>query len=759
MSEMENNESRSHKRRRREKKKCVEITPFPLLLAATLTSSRNRHDSRQYLIKKCLNNLQLSNQETLPSIQSLLPVLLKSRFPEIACRSAEIVGAVSMLSLQMNERVVSDDETVKALISALGSPNRRVSMAACNALLDLSTTSVARRRLLEFSALDCHLVRLCPGKDTSICFTRILLEKDELSISFLHAAITLINSCTAVQLEKIPMLLSESFLVVLKKLWANAHNQVLLGNSLKSSEDCRFLVGIIRTNELAETIFRLSTKERQFPVSLSSTLVKNRIWGEPSFKSFISDSWEASPLLVRRLFRPLIEENDVLSSFVQSLNCEVSFPTFLSSMLQNFVSCLPIASDELDILSFLDEVRNELGCPIIYQQDIRVIRTEKQSKKEVHFFHNDSDPCSIKPTRVFSIDNIKKCEEAYKEGYTIALRGMEFRFASIAAIADALASLFGQPSVGANLYLTPPNSQGLAVHTDDHCVFVCQLFGMKQWTIYSQSNLLLPRLYDPLDSIHSKVDGSLAGHMKFLLSEGDILYIPRGFPHEACTDDIEFCGFARFSLHLTFGIEVEPPFEWEGFVHVALYCWDLTQKQPHHAFVEPLPGIPNVIFVNLLHAMIELISTYDPAFQKACLVAALSAPLDTSDWFYLSQLNMFTHLIEKISRESRFLEMLEKMESAIERKENPFPRMRWLQHLYPERVTFKEHDWNMAFMEVQNLLPEDKEKAEATFIQIKTRFCSKVVFEDVIDTYKLLLEKYKKSRKQYMNGMLSLHSN
>ena len=45
-----------------------------------------------------------------------------------------------------------------------------------------------------------------------------------------------------------------------------------------------------------------------------------------------------------------------------------------------------------------------------------------------------------------------KCEEAYKKGYTIALRGMEFRFESIAAVADTLACLFGQPSVGANLY-------------------------------------------------------------------------------------------------------------------------------------------------------------------------------------------------------------------------------------------------------------------------------------------------------------------
>ena len=67
----------------------------------------------------------------------------------------------------------------------------------------------------------------------------------------------------------------------------------------------------------------------------------------------------------------------------------------------------------------------------------------------------------------------------YKEGYTVALRGLEFRYQSIAAIADKLEVMFGSPSVGANLYLTPPNSQGLMCHFDDHCVFVCQIFGSK----------------------------------------------------------------------------------------------------------------------------------------------------------------------------------------------------------------------------------------------------------------------------------------
>ncbi|KAI5428096.1 hypothetical protein KIW84_033194 [Lathyrus oleraceus] len=62
--------------------------------------------------------------------------------------------------------------------------------------------------------------------------------------------------------------------------------------------------------------------------------------------------------------------------------------------------------------------------------------------------------------------------KAYKEGYTVALRGLEFRYPGIAAIADTLALMFGQLSIGANLYLTPPNSQANLENDGDFLYFV-----------------------------------------------------------------------------------------------------------------------------------------------------------------------------------------------------------------------------------------------------------------------------------------------
>ena len=291
-------------------------------------------------------------------------------------------------------------------------------------------------------------------------------------------------------------------------------------------------------------------------------MVQRCIFGSNGFhfQDFMLKHWELAPIVLRRISGASIEKDDIFTPFVESLNTTKTFPSFLSSILQSMMSCIPIASDEFDILTFLKEVRHKLGCPIIYKQDIRVLRTNTLLKGEEHFFHFVSGSFFPEDSQIFNSNDVFKCEEAFKVGHTVALRGLEFRFRRIAAIADGLASLFGQPSVGANMYLTPPNSQGLACHYDDHCVFVCQLFGTKRWKVFSQSNMRLPRLYDPLDSLRcSEVDSSVAGCELFSLTEGDVLYIPRGFLHEAYTE--AGSESAGYSLHLTFGIEVEPPFE------------------------------------------------------------------------------------------------------------------------------------------------------------------------------------------------------
>lgn len=341
------------------------------------------------------------------------------------------------------------------------------------------------------------------------------------------------------------------------------HKQMLFHDSMEcSEEEGLFYISNFKTQDLAESIFRLSINDDRLSVPLPLDVVQRGFFGRSNsgFKDFMLNLWEVSPSFVGRLSRASFERDNIFNPFLEALNATETFPSFLSSILQNMVSCLPIASDELGILCFLKEARHKLGCPIIYQQDLRVLRTKGHLKEEEHFFPFVLDSHFREDSYVFNLDDILKCEEAFKVGYTVALRGMEFRFRRIAAIVDGLASLFGQPSVGANMYLTPPDSQGLARHYDDHCVFVCQLFGTKKWRVFSRSNVQLPRLYDPLDNPPcSEVDGLETGCELFTLRQGDTLYIPRGFLHEAYTET--GCNSSGYSLHLTFGIEVEPPFE------------------------------------------------------------------------------------------------------------------------------------------------------------------------------------------------------
>ncbi|KDO61981.1 hypothetical protein CISIN_1g0040481mg, partial [Citrus sinensis] len=574
---MSNMKKMGKKKKKRKQKQDNTNSIFAILVAA-LSNSNNNYS--EFIIKKCLNRLRLSllsqSQPTLPiPILSLLPVLLNSKCSGgIAGLSAEIVGAASLLSLETNEQIAADAEVVRGLVSLLRNSEKRVLVAAANAVLDLSTTSVGRQKLLESSALEAllliflqvhrssTLVSLCAGENGNEASLCIACEEDEFLVLLLDAAIVLINSCDIEQLLRIPRKLYESLFVFLKELWIKVRDQLLSGNIMRSNREKHFCSSKITVNSLAESIFRLSLNADQL-TTISKGRIERSIFSlnEGCFENFIVNYWEVSPFLVRRSTDSLIEGNDIFTSFVQGLSSQESVCSFLSCIFQRHISCLPIASDELDILSFLNDMRHKLGCPLVYEQDIRVLKTDKISKKEVHFFPRISDSFDVKDPYLIYANDISKCEEAYKEGYTIALRGMEFRFECLANIADGLASLFGQPSVGANMYLTPPNSQGLASHYDDHCVFVCQLFGTKQWKIFAQPSVQLPRLYNPCDIVNGvEAESSMAECRQFLLREGDILYIPRGFSHEACTEDDGRTGLAEFSLHLTLGVEVERPF-------------------------------------------------------------------------------------------------------------------------------------------------------------------------------------------------------
>ena len=94
--------------------------------------------------------------------------------------------------------------------------------------------------------------------------------------------------------------------------------------------------------------------------------------------------------------------------------------------------------------------------------------------------------------------------------------------------------------IAANVYVSPPAGQALAPHYDRHDVFILQIDGSKHWKLYD-SPVPLPekRHLAEFD------DATLAE--EFELHRGDLLYMPRGFWHQAGTTD-------STSVHVTVGL-------------------------------------------------------------------------------------------------------------------------------------------------------------------------------------------------------------
>ncbi|CAH9093287.1 unnamed protein product [Cuscuta europaea] len=589
---------------------------------------------------------------------------------------------------------------------------------------------------------------LSDGKCTETC-PKIVFKDDKLSILLVNAIIILLNSCTIEQLHKIPVTLSRGLLLHLKKVWEEVHQLELCGISGNCTQDGVSYINSIRTNNLAESVFRLSMDIN--PCRAPSVGFFNA--EDTSLENFMSNIWESSPFLLTNS-----KLKNVISSFIDFSKLRESVPSFLSSMLRGLIHCPPIPSDEHDILHFLDEVSNSLGCPIVHQEDIRVVKTH-DSESELHYFQTQTDNINYEFPIIFSSADILKCEQAYKEGYTIALRGMGFRYTSIASVADEVASMFGQPSIGVNLYLTPPGCQGLACHSDDHCVFICQLIGAKKWNIFSPAGNRLPRLYEALEK---KERGIMDAHKEVLLKEGDILYIPRGHPHEAHTIGYGggFDTSPGFSLHLTLSIEVEPPFEWEGFAHVALDHWCRRQSITRYILANSESLVLHKISAILIHIAVKLFGDTDPIFRKACLVGALSRACEHTDWLVVNQKEIFSHIICKIRSEATFVDVLKQVEVGIEKHEDLFSHFKWIRHLLKGE---HETDTNSIHLvdanDVIHQISQNRDVAEAVFYRVKSNFCNEVAFEDVQPDYVTLLDDYRKARKQYANGMLSLHCN
>ncbi len=138
--------------------------------------------------------------------------------------------------------------------------------------------------------------------------------------------------------------------------------------------------------------------------------------------------------------------------------------------------------------------------------------------------------------------DVAKLYQLFEEGATLTLAFLDTVLPSLERFCREVEVELSMP-LQANVYLTPPDEQGANVHYDTHDVFVLQIAGSKQWTIYD-APLPLPLSGQAYDS---DVHRPGAPTHQFELGAGDVAYIPRGWLHQARTTNAT-------SLHITAGV-------------------------------------------------------------------------------------------------------------------------------------------------------------------------------------------------------------
>ncbi len=196
--------------------------------------------------------------------------------------------------------------------------------------------------------------------------------------------------------------------------------------------------------------------------------------------------------------------------------------------------------------------------------------------------------------------DIDKLRKYYLSGQTVIVNNVEDFDANVAMLVQALQKEISCRAQ-VNAYLTPPSAQGFNPHYDTHDVIVMQIEGEKLWRVHDKDSVC------PLNELTNgdpRLREATTEPTQIKLTAGDVLYMPRGWIHEAETTETA-------SLHLTIGIH--PPLG-KDLLAAALEC----ACRVHPQFREPLPvgflGSPEAKpllqqqFAELLHLFTETAS-------------------------------------------------------------------------------------------------------------------------------------------------------
>ncbi len=239
----------------------------------------------------------------------------------------------------------------------------------------------------------------------------------------------------------------------------------------------------------------------------------------------------------------LIENKKKLESF-----SDLIYPIHTDDFNENYweKKVLHIQRDNSDFFSSLFSLE-DLDKILEYSRprggSLRVVKSQQPLNASIYENHDGSL-------------NLNQLYAAYADGYTIVINEVQRFWDPIKAFIQNIRQQLGHNLVG-NLYLTPENEKALSPHYDAHDVFALQISGEKHWILYDDDNYKTP-LLNSFQPIFQREQ--LTGAREITLKAGDIMYIPRGVPHEAYTTD-------KSSMHITFGVH---PTQWVDFLTKSL---------------------------------------------------------------------------------------------------------------------------------------------------------------------------------------------
>jgi ribosomal protein L16 Arg81 hydroxylase len=150
---------------------------------------------------------------------------------------------------------------------------------------------------------------------------------------------------------------------------------------------------------------------------------------------------------------------------------------------------------------------------------------------------------------------------AYDSGRSLRVNAIQRFSKGLQILSSSLEQALSCP-VNINMYLSPGGSQALDRHYDKHDVFVAQISGRKKWRTFGSPvsyplEYLPPLACEPhRSSMPTRLRDSRAGNTRpqdialleeFIMERGNLLYLPRGWWHEA--EAVQ----GGTSIHLTIG--------------------------------------------------------------------------------------------------------------------------------------------------------------------------------------------------------------